>query len=116
MIAQYLMYHRLRCVFYTGENFTGNWFCESGERTVNKLNKAPWKDNIESIKLFNGASVKIYNEYDRMGDRELVSNSIGLLHLDFLNRLRSYRTVMPEQEEYILPVWWMEVCRYRYEY
>ncbi len=85
--------------FYTGEDFTGNKYCESGERTVNKVNKAPWNDNIESIMLIDGASVKIYNQYNRMGDMELVENSDKQLDVDFFNKVRSYRTVSPQEEE-----------------
>lgn len=101
--------------FYTGSDYTGNWYCESGARTVNKLDKAPWKDNIESIKLLDGASVYIYNQYDRLGERELLDNSDPSLDSDFFNKVRSYRTLSPEIEENPRPSWWWdEMCRYQY--
>lgn len=103
--------------FYTGINYTGNWYCESGERTVNKVNKVPWINNIESIKLFGDASVKIYNQYNRNGDYTLVEWSKKQLGSDFLNKVRSYRTVEPDNdsdEAVSTPTpspWWDEMCR-----
>ncbi|MCF6344613.1 MAG: hypothetical protein L3J15_08090 [Devosiaceae bacterium] len=84
--------------FYTGQNFTGNWYCESGERTVNLTDKAPWEGNIKSIKLIDGASVKIYNQSDRAGNMVLIENSAKKLDADFLNKVVSYRTVAPEED------------------
>ncbi|MCF6344612.1 MAG: peptidase inhibitor family I36 protein [Devosiaceae bacterium] len=104
--------------FYTGEGYTGNWYCESGDRTVSKVDKAPWKNNIESIKFINGASVKIYNEYNRMGDYKLIERNTKELSVEFFNKVKSYRTVMPYIEEQPTPPswWYQEMCTHQYEY
>ncbi len=102
--------------FYTDINYKGKSYCEAGQRTVNKVDKAPWRNNIESIRLFDGASVKIYNQYDRNGDYKFVERSIKQLPPEFFNKVRSYRTVTSETERSpIPPSWWyQEMCSYEY--
>ena len=55
--------------------------------------------NIESIVLLSDAIVRIYNQTDRMGDMELVENSVKELNAEFLNNVHSYMTIMPATEE-----------------
>ena len=84
--------------FYTEANYKGKVLCEAGERTVNEL-KYPWKNNIESIKLIDGAFVRIYNQTNRNGDDDIIEKNIRNLEDNFNNKVRSYRTGAPAKKE-----------------
>ena len=83
--------------FYSGENFKGDYYCEAGARTVNKVD-TPWRYVIKSIELRDGAFVRIYNQYNRTGDRDLIDRNVRKLDPEFYNHVWSYRTGVPDDE------------------
>jgi len=77
--------------FYTKVDYKGKYYCEAGQRTVNKT-KEPWRYKIKSIQVLNDAIVYIYRGDYRSGVVKPVTSNIRRLDQDFYNHVWSYRT------------------------
>ena len=77
--------------FYTKVDYKGKYYCEAGQRTVNKV-KEPWRYKVKSIQVLNGAIVHIYRGDYRSGVVKPVTSNIRRLDQDFYNHVWSYRT------------------------
>lgn len=77
--------------FYVETDLTGRYFCESGSRGVNEVDK-PWRNLIKSVEVRDGASVVICNAFNREGDCQSIDRNVRELGPDLYNHVYSYRT------------------------
>ncbi len=76
--------------FYQGEAFSGQRYCVTSGTSMSSL-PYRWDDRISSIKLLNGASVKVCRWEDYSGGCRIISSNKRYLGSRFNNRISSFK-------------------------
>ncbi len=76
--------------FYKGKNFTGQQFCVSSGTSRSSLSQR-WDNSISSVRISNGASVKICRWEDYRGGCRTIGSSKSHLGDRFNNRISSFK-------------------------